>query len=69
MLLKSMCSRFRKTDVIDVTEEYTSKTCGRCGFLHNKIGSRRNFVCPKCKVCINRDVNGARNVLLKYKSD
>ena len=54
--------------VVTVTEEYTSKTCGACGHIHDKLGSNKEFKCPKCNVVLDRDVNGARNILLKYLS-
>lgn len=46
------------------TEEYTSKTCGRCGSLTN-VGSSEVFKCQKCGLEIDRDVNGARNIHIK----
>lgn len=50
--------------IIEVTEEYTSKTCGNCGLLsdnyHNRIKK-----CSHCKTEIDRDLNGARNILIK----
>lgn len=46
-----------------VTEEYTSKTCGKCGNM--KPPSGREYKCDKCKFHIHRDVNGARNILIK----
>jgi putative transposase len=49
-----------------VTEEFTSKTCGACGFLHQKLGSSKTFKCPSCGVEMDRDSNAARNILLKY---
>lgn len=54
----------RKLIVCD--EAYTSKTCGQCGLLHQKLGGRKTFVCPSCSVVVDRDVNGARNILLRY---
>lgn len=50
-----------------VTEEYTSKTCGRCGTLHHKLGGQKVFKCPnpQCRLVIDRDWNGARNIFLK----
>ena len=48
-----------------VTEEYTSKTCGNCGELNEKLGSNKTFECQKCKIVIDRDCNGCRNILLK----
>ncbi|HWU42665.1 MAG TPA: transposase, partial [Bdellovibrio sp.] len=51
--------------VILCGEEYTSKTCGECGFLHHKLGSSKVFKCPGCKQESDRDRNGSRNILLK----
>lgn len=55
--------------VVIVTEEYTSKTCGRCGCQHQKLGSNKTFECPSCRFKIDRDVNGARNILIKYLTE
>jgi putative transposase len=51
-----------------VNESYTSKTCGCCGAIHDKLGSSKVFKCPSCQIIIDRDVNGARNILLKNMS-
>jgi putative transposase len=48
-----------------VTEEYTSKTCGSCGQLNASLGSKKNFVCPFCDYRADRDLNAARNILIK----
>jgi putative transposase len=47
------------------TEEYTSKTCGNCGVIHQKLGGNKRFKCPSCGWVCDRDVNGARNIMLK----
>jgi putative transposase len=60
---------FRQCTVVIVDESYTSKTCGGCGHLHNKLGSNKVFTCPHCHICLDRDVNGARNILLKFLTD
>ena len=52
--------------VIMCTEEYTSKTCGSCGYIHKKLGGSKEFCCPQCKINLDRDINGARNILLRY---
>ena len=57
---------FPQTKVIVTEEPYTSKTCGACGFVNYELGSKKVFRCPECKVELDRDVNGARNVLLRY---
>jgi transposase len=49
------------------SEEYTSKCCGKCGFLSEKYKDRIKE-CTNCNKKIHRDINGARNILLKnYK--
>ena len=46
-------------------EAYTSKTCGSCGVLHHKLGGAKVFKCPSCGIVMDRDYNGARNILLR----
>ena len=55
--------------VVDVTEEYTSKTCSKCGHIHTKLGGSKKFKCPECGHTLDRDVNGAFNILLKALRD
>ena len=54
--------------VVICNEAYTSKTCGRCGHLHPSLGSSKHFKCPSCQLELDRDVNGARNILLRNAS-
>jgi len=49
-----------------ITEEYTSKTCGNCGWLDNNLSNKDTFRCRSCNLQISRDINGARNILLKH---
>jgi len=61
-------SNKNKCKLYIVEEDYTSKTCGVCGELNNNLGSSKNFKCNKCGICLDRDFNGARNILIKnYK--
>lgn len=48
-----------------VNESYTSKTCGSCGHLNNSLGGSKIFKCNNCKIVIDRDYNGSRNILLR----
>ena len=48
-----------------VQEHYTSQTCSSCGTLQ-KIGSKRIYHCNNCDLVLDRDVNAAKNILLKY---
>lgn len=52
--------------VIICDEHYTSKTCSQCGFLHQKLGASKTFKCPQCNVEMDRDINAAKNILLRY---
>ena len=51
--------------VVLCNESYTSKTCGNCGHVHHKLGGNKIFKCPCCGTQMSRDVNGARNILLR----
>jgi putative transposase len=56
-------------NIIDVTEEFTSKTCTKCGHVHQKLGGSKIFKCPVCQHTIARDFNGAFGILLKALKD
>lgn len=52
--------------VVICDEAYTSKTCGQCGAIHQKLGGNKTFRCPTCAYEADRDVSAARNILLRY---
>ena len=43
---------------------YTSKTCTRCLALKSNLGARKVFECTHCGFVGDRDVCGARNILM-----
>jgi transposase len=49
-----------------VNEAYTSKTCGSCGHIHQKLGGNKTFCCPSCGNKADRDLHASRNILLRY---
>jgi len=49
-----------------VNEAYTTCTCGNCGYKNKDIGGNKIFSCSKCHFTMDRDYNGARNIMLKY---
>jgi transposase len=48
------------------SEAYTSKQCGKCGFLNDKLGGSETFTCKRCKAEGDRDEHAARNILLRF---
>ncbi|WP_367181869.1 RNA-guided endonuclease InsQ/TnpB family protein [Microcoleus sp. CAWBG27] len=67
-MLKHQAVKYGST-VVDITEEYTSKTCSKCGHIHTKLGGSKKFKCPECGHTLDRDLNGAFNILLKALRD
>lgn len=46
-------------------EEYTSKTCTHCQRVKHTLGGSKTYRCAGCGLVADRDVCGARNILLK----
>jgi putative transposase len=51
------------------TEEYTSKTCGQCGNIKNDLKKQEVYKCIKCGLEVDRDTNGARNIMIKVMNE
>ena len=68
MQLKGKCEE--RNVKMEIKEEYyTSKTCTYCGQIKNDLGNNKIYECKKCKIKLERDSNGARNIFLRnYKS-
>ncbi|GAA6617083.1 zinc ribbon domain-containing protein [Scytonema sp. NUACC26] len=62
--LQHLCNRYGSR-LVRVTEEYTSKTCTKCGHVHHKLGGNKKFKCPNCGYEIKRDFQGALGIFLK----
>ena len=67
--LDSKAEEYPWVNVMPVTEEYTSKTCGCCGKIFWKLGGSKVFRCFYWGFSAPRDFNGARNILLKWLSN
>jgi IS605 OrfB family transposase len=62
--LKKRCERY-DIELQIKNESYTSKTCTKCGNIKYNLGSNKIYNCNICKISIDRDINGARNIMLK----
>jgi putative transposase len=62
--LKTTAEKF-SAQVVEVTEEYTSKTCSFCGWIDEGLAGREKFQCKWCGSKVNRDINGSRGIFLK----
>lgn len=53
--------------VVYVDARYTSQRCSKCGHIH-KSNRKWQWLhkCKKCKFQLNADLNGSRNIVLKY---
>ncbi|KAE8988064.1 hypothetical protein PR002_g21877 [Phytophthora rubi] len=51
--------------MITCEEEYTSKTCSGCGKLKENLGGSEVYKCVFCGAHMDRDLNGAKNILIK----
>lgn len=65
-LLKAKVHLYTQCHLVICDEAYTSKTCGNCGHIHHGLGSSKIFECPTCAYTADRDINAARNILLRY---
>ena len=62
--LKYKCQT-TNTKYTEVDESYTSKCCSKCGNCKNDLGSNKIYKCDNCGLVIDRDINGAKNILIK----
>ncbi len=52
--------------VVFVDPENTSKMCSRCGNIRDDLSlGDRIYACPNCGLLIDRDLNAARNILMR----
>ena len=62
--LKSRCVEY-DIELVIRPEYYTSKTCGCCGNIKTNLSNNDVYKCNQCNLIIDRDSNGARNILLR----
>ena len=55
--------------LVNVTEDFTSKTCTKCGHVHTKLSGSKFFNCPECGHQLDRDWNEELCIMLKALKD
>ena len=63
MRLEYKCSQ-KNVGFIEVDEAYSTMTCTRCCYK-NDVKKKKEIKCNFCQLIIDRDFNGARNILLR----
>src|SRR5687768_3005018 len=53
--------------VVLVNEAYTSKTCGRCGKLHQALGGSKHFLVPLAALVLGAITTGAQHLPTLYE--
>lgn len=58
---------YKDKHVIMCKEDYTSQTCCRCGNRY-KVSGSETYKCRnnQCNISIDRDINGAANIMIKH---
>lgn len=71
MWLKQKAQQHPWCHVVEVREDYTSKTCGRCGAIHQDLGGNKTFQCllAQCRYVADRDMSAAHNILIRTLTD
>ncbi len=62
--LKKRCIEY-DIELIIRPEYYTSKTCTKCGNIKHDLKNNDVYKCKCCGLKIERDINGARNIMLR----
>lgn len=58
-------SKYTNTNYKEVEESYTSKCCSNCKNYNKELKGEKIYKCKKCRIEIDRDINGAKNIMIK----
>ena len=65
-LLQNKTREYQNCTLYEVNESYTSKTCSHCGEQNDNLGASKVFNCSQCTTVLDRDINAAKNIMLRY---
>jgi len=66
--LVQTATQYQGSRILRGSEAYTSKQCGACGVINDKLGASKVFTCHSCGATGDRDIHAARNILLRFLS-
>lgn len=67
---KAKDKRFKRhCQVRYCSEEATTRTCTFCGFYNANVTIKKHLTCANCQVRVERDVNAARNIMIRFMID
>ena len=66
--LKDKCNQYGSGFIL-INECNTSKLCSNCGNANSELGKSEVYKCEKCKMVIDRDLNGCINILIRYYAE
>jgi putative transposase len=64
-IIKAKAKRYNCL-IVPCEEWYTSKTCSECGNIDDKLGGNKIYKCKSCDSIMDRDLNAAKIILLKF---
>lgn len=63
-IIKFLAKKYN-SKIIDINEYMTSKTCHNCHNIQQYLGSKKVYICDKCNIKIDRDINASINIYNK----
>ena len=66
--IKEKARENQACNLYERNEAFTSKTCCNCGTIFKDLGNKDTYNCSKCNISLERDFNGAINIMLRYVS-
>jgi putative transposase len=52
--------------IVPCDEYLTSKTCSHCGNVNWDLKGEKEYICERCDQVLDRDINAAKNILMKF---
>ncbi len=62
--LKYKCDENQRKYIM-INEWMALKMCSKCGKIKEDLEGSNKYECNKCKIKMDRDINGARNIYIK----